>query len=104
MANELKRVFRDRLLTPEEAARDEAVRREIESEFPPVTRDVSLGPLSEALKNALRASGRSLDEIAQQVGLSTTTISRFLNGERDISLSAADKLADIFGLKIAAES
>jgi hypothetical protein len=35
MPRKIERVFRDRKLTPEEIARDELVRRQVEKEIPP---------------------------------------------------------------------
>jgi len=35
MPRKIERIFRDRKLTPEEAAADEEIRRHVEQEFPP---------------------------------------------------------------------
>ncbi len=72
------------------------------AEFPPARAGGSKTPhsLSEALKQAIRDSDKSEDEIAEQAGLSPIVVSRFLSGERDIRMATADKLADALGLKL----
>jgi len=98
-------MFRDRQLTAEEFARDESVRRQIRAEFPPArTSDVAMGQLTQALKDALRGSQKSLDQIAHESGVSSVLLLRFVAGECDIHMATADKLADALGLKIASAS
>jgi transcriptional regulator with XRE-family HTH domain len=74
----------------------------VRAEFPPARPGDAKAPhsLSEALKQAIRDSERSEDEIAEQAGLSPIVISRFLSGERDIRMATADKLAGALGLKL----
>ena len=98
--NEPRRVRRGRRLTPKEAARDEAVRRQVRAEFPPAPSPPLGDSLSEALKEAIRASEMSEYQIAKRAGISQVMISRFLSGERDIRLATADKLAHALGLKL----
>jgi DNA-binding phage protein len=62
------------------------------------------GRLSQALKDALRASDKTMYQIAQDAGVSQIVISRFLSGERDIRMATADKIAEALRLKIAAAS
>src|SRR5262249_28112463 len=101
MAKKIERVFRDRRLTPEEAARDEDVRRQVEAEFPPAsTGGAAPRPPSPALREALRGSDKSIYQIAQQAGVSPIVVSRFLSGERDIRMATADKLAEALGLTL----
>src|SRR5205085_10484867 len=95
-------VFRDRRLSAEEVARDEEVRRKVQEEFPPTAPSSSAsGRLSQALRDALRASNKSMYQIAQDAGVSQIVVSRFLSGERDIRMATADKLAEALGLKLA---
>ncbi len=98
----LERVMRTRKLTPEEVARDREVRRKVQEEFPPVERRLSGGPdsLSEALRRAIRASGKSLYQIAKESDVSQIVISRFLSGQRDIRMATADKLAEALGITL----
>src|SRR4051794_18512020 len=99
LSKKYERVFRERPLTSEEVAREQEVRRAVQAEFPPAPSGPSSGRLSEALRDALRASDRSIYPIAQDAGVSQIVVSRFLSGERDIRMATADKLAEALGLK-----
>ncbi len=99
MGRKLDRVFRNRNLTAEEVARDAEVRRQVQIEFPPATRTNVSGPLSEALKQAIRASGKSVAQIADESGIALNVVSRFLSGQGDIHMATADRLAAAVGLK-----
>jgi hypothetical protein len=102
MAKKMERIFRDRRLSPAESARDEEIRRKVRAEFPPAPPAASAsGTLSQALKDALRTSDKSIYQIAQDAGVSQIVVSRFLSGERDIRLATADKLAHALNLKLA---
>lgn len=106
MAKKIQREFRKSHLTPEEVARDEVVRRQVNSEFPPTRPSVSKTPhsVSEALKQAIRDSEKSEYQIAQQAGVSQIVISRFLSGERDIRMATADKIADALSCTLRVDS
>jgi hypothetical protein len=105
MNQKIERVFRTGRLSPEEVARDAEVRRKVQEEFPPLASGVrASGRLSQVLRDALRASDKSMDQIGQEAGVSPIVISRFLSGERDIHMATADKLADALGLKLARAS
>ena len=105
MAKKIERVFRERMLTAEKIARDQEVRRKVQVEFPPAQSTTSLsGRLSQALRDALRSSEKSMYQIAQDAGVSQIVVSRFLSGERDIRMATADKLAEALGLKLASVS
>ena len=106
MPKRIQRVSRDRKLTPEEIARDEAVRRQVQKEFPPseLTLESPGDSLSEALRTAIRESDKSVYQIAQDADISQIVISRFLSGQRDIRLRTADKLAAVLRVKLAAGS
>ena len=103
MTKRIERVFRKGKLTPQEIARDAEVRRKVAQEFPPAALSASVGSgnLSAALKDAIRASDKSIYQIAQDAGVSQIVVSRFLSGERDIRMATADKLAEVLGLKVA---
>jgi len=98
--NPLRRVRRTRRLTPEEVARDQAIRRQIRAEFPPLAPEAISDSLSEVLRHAIRESGMTEYQIAKRAGISQIMISRFISGERDIRLATADKLAHALGLKL----
>lgn len=105
MGKKLQRVFRDRRLTPDEIAADHQVREHVAAEFPPrlqAARSHS-SSLSELLKRSIRESGRSIDEIASEAGVSPSLLGNFLSGERDIHMTTADKLASSLGLEVSAE-
>jgi transcriptional regulator with XRE-family HTH domain len=105
MGKKLQRVFRDRRLTPEEAAADNEIRQRLNAEYPP-TRSSSRAQsssLSELLKKSIRESNKSIDEIAREAGISPSLIAHFLSGDRDIHLATADKLANSLGLEVATE-
>ncbi len=102
MSKKIERVFRRGRLSADEIARDAEVRRKVRAEFPPAPPSGSAsGRLSQALKDALRASDKSIYQIAQEAGVSQIVVSRFLSGERDIRMATADKLAEALGLKVA---
>ena len=102
ISKKIERVFREHRLSAEEIARDQDVRRWVQEEFPPVAHTGNAsGRLSQALKDALRASDWSRYQIAQDAGVSQIVVSRFLSGERDIRMATADKLAEALGLKLA---
>ena len=105
MSKKIERVFRESRLSAEEIARDEEVRRKVQAEFPPAPPSGSVsGRLSQALRDALRASDKSMYQIAQDAGVSQIVVSRFLSGERDIRMATADKLAEALGLRLAKAS
>ena len=105
MSKKLKREFRKGKLSPEEIARDERIRGEIQAEFPPArpTEGDTSASLTQSLKHAIRNSNQTEYQIAKQSGVSQIVISRFLSGERDIRMATADKLAGVLGLKIQTE-
>lgn len=55
-------------------------------------------PLRELLRAAIRKSGKSCYELREETGVNHGVILRFLNGERDIRLETAEKLAGAVGL------
>ncbi len=105
MSKKIERVFRDGRLSAEEVARDQDVRRKVQAEFPPAApTEKALGRLSQALRDALRASDKSMYQIAQTAGVSQIVVSRFVSGERDIRMATADRLAEALGLHLAKAS
>lgn len=104
-SKKLHRVTRTRQLTPEEVSRDEEIRRNVEAEFPPARPSQHSGAhgLSEALRIAIRKSGKSVYQVAKEAEVSPIVISRFLSGERDIRLGTADRVAAALGLAISSQ-
>ena len=52
------------------------------------------------LQNAVKDSGLSLNQVAKDSGVSQGQLSRFVRGERMLSLVSAAKLFDYFGLTV----
>ena len=74
----------------------------MQAEFPPAAPNGhTSGRLSQALRDALKASDKSMYQIAQDAGVSQIVVSRFVSGERDIRMATADKLAEVLGLTLA---
>ena len=58
------------------------------------------GPLADRLRQAILASGRSLSQLGRQAAIDHSRLSRFLRGERDLTLEAADRLCQVLGLVV----
>ena len=54
--------------------------------------------VAEQLKRAIVASGRSLNRLAKESGLHAAQLSRFVRGERTLTLSAAARVCVCLGL------
>jgi len=59
-------------------------------------------PLSDELREAIERSGQSRYSIWQQTGIDQGSLSKFMDGERGLSIESIDKLADLLGLHICA--
>ena len=57
-------------------------------------------PFSNQLRRAIRESGMTRYAISVRTGIDQATLSKFVKGERGLSLSAIDKLMDDLGLEI----
>lgn len=60
--------------------------------------------IDEQLRQAVQESELSLRELARQAGLTPASVIRFANGERDLRLAGAAKLAEVLGLELASTS
>ena len=58
--------------------------------------------LEEQLREALRRTGLSHHELARQSGVSQPVLSRFLSGERSLTLPVAAKICRSLGLRLCA--
>ncbi|HKI36281.1 MAG TPA: helix-turn-helix transcriptional regulator [Gemmataceae bacterium] len=56
--------------------------------------------LAEALREAIRASGKSAGQLAASSGVDKGIITRFLRGERSITVETADKLIAALGCAV----
>jgi transcriptional regulator with XRE-family HTH domain len=57
-------------------------------------------PLVAQLQDAIRASGLSLNELGRRTGVSEGQLSRFLRGDRTLTLPAAAKVCLYFNLTL----
>jgi hypothetical protein len=57
--------------------------------------------LVEQLKDAIRGSGKSLRRLSKDAGIGTPQLSRFMRGERSLSLPAAEKVCHVLRLGLA---
>jgi transcriptional regulator with XRE-family HTH domain len=55
----------------------------------------------EQLRDAIRQDGRSLNQIGKASGVDAARLSRFMRGERDLTLEAADKVCQVLHLRLA---
>lgn len=56
--------------------------------------------LADSLRAAIQASGMTCYSLAAESGVSQSVLSRFLSGERDMSLETGSKLAAVLGLAL----
>ena len=98
----LKRIHRAGKLSPQQAARDREIRRKVMDEFPPLEREPDSPVLSDPLREAIRQSGKSVHQLAQQAKVSEVVLQQFLDGQRDLRLATAERLAQVLGLKLMA--
>jgi transcriptional regulator with XRE-family HTH domain len=56
--------------------------------------------LSTRLRRAIKASELSLNQLGKQAGVEHSRLSRFLRGERDLTLDAAARLFEALGFKV----
>ena len=86
----MKRITRDRRLTPEEAAKYQAIRKQIGEELPDLTvrhheRMATLDQLQELLlqlKAAREAKGLSLADLTELTGMDRSALSKLETGQR----------------------
>ena len=57
-------------------------------------------PMREVIIQAIEDSGKSVRSVALKAGISQPQLSRFVKGERDLLLDAADKVARSLGLEL----
>ncbi len=61
-----------------------------------------MSDLVETMKFAIANSDKSRYELARESGVSEAVLSRFVNGERGITLETASKLSEVLGLNLVA--
>ncbi|MFI5456830.1 MAG: helix-turn-helix domain-containing protein [Isosphaerales bacterium] len=57
-------------------------------------------PFSDRLRRAIRESAISRYVISGRTGIAQSTLSKFVHGERGLSLGSIDRLMDCLGLEI----
>jgi transcriptional regulator with XRE-family HTH domain len=66
----------------------------------PMSREKGGLGLTDQIREAIRASGQSLNELSRLSGVHNAQLSRFMRGERGLSLAAADKVCGALGLTL----
>ena len=108
----MKRIIRDRRLTPEEAAKYRQVREQVEQELPELVarhhrRDEileSLEALFPKLKAAREAKGLSLSELTEITGMDRSAISKLESGQRtNPTLQTLVRYAEAVGKQLVVE-
>ncbi len=56
--------------------------------------------LTSQLRQAVADSGETLGQLARETGIDKSALSRFVNGERGLSMEAIDALGSHLGLRI----
>lgn len=56
--------------------------------------------LSAVVREAIEASGKTRYQISQDTGIAQSMLSRFVNGERGLSLAALDVLLPYLGIEV----
>ena len=111
----MKRVTRDRRLTPEEAAKYNAIREEIEQEKPEINARIRKRmaqkrkaeaclsgeeSLGQRIRTAREALGESQVSLAAAAGISQGYLSQLEQDEREPTLSIATRLASALGVSL----
>lgn len=111
----MKRIIRDRHLTPDEAAKYNAVRKEIEAEKPELNArirkrmaqkrkekaaELDSPTLGQRIRTAREALGESQVNLAAAAGISQGYLSQLETDEREPTLSIAARLAQALGISL----
>lgn len=56
--------------------------------------------LEKSIKRALSESGKSVNSIAKESGVSQPVLQRFISGKRSLTLDTAERLCDFLGLEL----
>ncbi len=98
----IKNLHRTVRLSAQEAARYGKLRSKIQDEFPPLEPKPASPILSQPLREAIMHSKKSVRRLAKESKVSEIVLRQFLNGERDLRLATAERLAEILKLKLVA--
>lgn len=97
-----KHIHRTEPLSPQEAARYREIRRKVMEEFPPLEPPPETPVLSEPLREAIQHCGKSVQRLAKEAKVSAIVLQQFMDGERDLRLATAERLAKVLKLKLVA--
>lgn len=62
---------------------------------------LTMGPtVTDVLKDAIRASGLPLPKLAEQAQVALPSLTRFMRGERSLTLKVAEKLIAVVGVRV----
>lgn len=64
---------------------------------------VDMARLMDAMRRAVKVSGKTRYRIAKESGVSAGQLSRLVNGERGMTVDTIERLADYLGLQITIE-
>lgn len=98
----IKRIQCGGKLSTPEAAGDREIRGKIMEEFPPLEAKPDSPVLSNPLREAIGRSGKSVHRVAKKAKVSEIVLQQFLDGQRDLHLATAERLAQILGLRLVA--
>jgi transcriptional regulator with XRE-family HTH domain len=59
-----------------------------------------MGNLTDQIRDAIRGSGTTMYQLAKQIGVPASTLSRFMAGKHGLALATLDKLAEVLGLQL----
>ncbi|MEX2216176.1 MAG: helix-turn-helix transcriptional regulator [Phycisphaeraceae bacterium] len=59
-----------------------------------------MSQLLDAIRDSIKASGKSLNRIAIESGITAGQLSRMMRGERGLTIDVAEQLADFLGLEV----
>jgi transcriptional regulator with XRE-family HTH domain len=62
-----------------------------------------MASIANELRRAIKRSGMTRYRVAQLSGISEAVLSRFVNGQTDLTMENADKLCAALGLRVALE-
>ena len=65
-----------------------------------MVREVTDASMAVRLREAIQESGLSLNQLGRQAGIDHSRLSRFVRGERDLTLDSVDKLCRVLGLHL----
>jgi len=56
--------------------------------------------MSAIIRDAIRNSGRSLNQLSRETGITQGMLSRFMRDERTLTISTAERLCTVLGLEL----